>query len=122
MPTASDEKLAGKIEGLAQNSAAFRVEVAERFGSLGKDVEGFRAEVETELRIIRRLGTWLLGGVFGLIAALITGAVSIGRSASAAVAEVKQQGQCLDKIESRLDAANKPTDAPISRRVPKAGG
>ncbi len=78
--------------------------------------------VETELTIIRRLGTWLLGGVFGLIAALITGAASIGWSACAVVAEVKPQSQRLDRIESRLDAANKPTDAPISRPAPKAGG
>ena len=31
-PTATDEKLAEKIQGVADNLADFRVEVAERFG------------------------------------------------------------------------------------------
>ncbi len=68
MPAASDEKLAEKIEGLARNLADFRVEVAERFekvterfGVLGKEVEGFRAAVETELTIIRRLNLSVVG-------------------------------------------------------------
>ena len=91
-PTATDEKLAEKIQGVAQDLADFRVEVAERFGTLERDISGFRSGVETELRIIRKLGTWLLGGVFGLIAALITGAATIGWSASEVVAEVKHQG------------------------------
>lgn len=123
MPTATDEKLAEKVEGLARNLADFRVEVAERFekvterfGVLGKAVEGFRAAVETELMIIRRLGTWLLGGVFGLIAALITGATSIGWSASAVVAEVKQQSQRLDRIESQ---AYRGPDQPARAESPR---
>ncbi len=87
-----------------------------------KDIAGFRAGVETELRIIRKLGTWLLGGVFGLIAALITGAATIGWSASAVVAEVKHQGQRLDKIEGRLDALQKPADTPVPRPAPNTGG
>jgi hypothetical protein len=121
-PTATDEKLAEKIQGVAENLASFRVEVAERFGVVEKDIAVFRSAVETELRIIRKLGTWLLGGVFGLIAALITGAATIGWSASAVVAEVEQQGQCLDKIESRLEVVPKPLDTPVIRPAPKAGG
>jgi hypothetical protein len=128
-PTATDEKLAEKIQGVANTLADFRVEVAERFekvteqfGVVERDIAGFRSAVETELRIIRKLGTWLLGGVFGLIAALITGAAAIGWSASAVVAEVKQQGLRLDKIESRLGAWPRPLDTPVIRPAPKAGG
>ena len=121
-PTATDEKLAEKIQGVADNLAEFRVEVAERFGVVEKDMAGFRSAVETELRIIRKLGTWLLGGVFGLIAALITGAATFAWSASAVVAEVKQLGQRLDKIESRLEAVQTPLDTPVIRPAPKAGG
>ena len=33
-PTATEEKLAEKIQGVADNLADFRVEVAERFGAL----------------------------------------------------------------------------------------
>jgi tetrahydromethanopterin S-methyltransferase subunit G len=128
-PTATDEKLAEKIQGVADTLADFRVEVAERFekvterfGVVEKDIAGFRSAVETELRIIRKLGTWLLGGVFGLIAALITGAATFAWSASAVVAEVKQLGQRLDKIESRLEAVEKPLETPAIRPAPKAGG
>ena len=97
--------------------------MTERFGVVEKDIAGFRSAVESDLRIIRKLGgTWLLGGVFGLIAALITGAATIGWSAAADVAEVKQQGQRLDKIESRLEAVQKPLDTPVIRPAPKAGG
>jgi hypothetical protein len=115
MPTTTDEKL-------AENLANFRVEVAERFGKVEKDIEGFRSGVETELRIIRKLGTWLLGGVFGVIAALVTGAATIAWSASAVVSEVKNQGQRIDKLESRLDTMGKQLDTLIHRTEPKAGG
>jgi hypothetical protein len=74
MPTQTDVKL---VDDLAD----FRVEVERRFGALEKTIEGFRSAVETELRIIRKLGTWLLGGVFGLVAALITGAATFGWAA-----------------------------------------
>ena len=103
MPTATDEKL-------AESRANFRVEVSERFGKVERDLEGFRSGVETELRIIRKLGTWLLGGVFGVVAALVTGAATVGWSASAVVSEVKSQGQRVDKLEGRIDRVEKRLD------------
>ena len=75
MPTETDVKL-------AEDLAAFRIEAAGKF-----------AAIETELAVIRKLGTWLLGGVFGLVAALITGAATVGWSAASVVARVEQQGR-----------------------------
>jgi hypothetical protein len=111
MPTEIDVKL-------AENLANFRVEVAECFGAVAKDL----ARVETKLGIIRKLGTWLLGGFFGVVAALVTGAATIGWSASAVVAEVKNQAQRTDKLENRLDAMAKQLEILIRRSEPKAGG
>jgi hypothetical protein len=99
MPTEIDVKL-------GENLANFRVEVAARFGGVARDV----ARIETELSIIRKLGTWLLGGVFGVVAALVTGAATIGWSASAVVAEVKSQAQRSDKREGRIDRMEKRLD------------
>ena len=85
MPTETDLKLAERIDQVVASVAGFRIEAAGKF-----------AAIETELRIIRKLGTWLLGGVFGLVAALITGAATVGWSASAVVSDVRQQTQRLD--------------------------
>jgi hypothetical protein len=104
---------------VAENLAEFRVEVAEKFGSVEKNIEGFRSGVETELRLIRKLGNWLLGGVFGVFAAMVTSAATIGWSASAVVSEVKQQGQRIDKLESRLDAMGKQLDILVRRSESK---
>jgi tetrahydromethanopterin S-methyltransferase subunit G len=111
MPTAPE---------VSADLADFRVEVSERFGQ----VESKLAGIEKELGIIRKLGTWLLGGVFGLVAALITGAATIGWSASAVNSEVKHQGQRIDQVEKRLDAMDQKLDLIISRTTPapKAGG
>jgi hypothetical protein len=122
MPTPTDEKLALGIDEVKEDLANFRVEVVERFGAVEKDLAGFRSGVETELRIIRKLGTWLLGGVFGVVAALVTGAATIGWAASAVVSEVKNQGQRMDKLEGRLDAMGKQLETLIHRTEPKAGG
>jgi hypothetical protein len=112
---------------VADNLADFRVEAAERFGSVEKNIEGFRSGVETELKLIRKLGNWLLGAAFGVFAAMVTSAATIGWSASAvvsdvrnAVSEVKQQGQRIDKLESRLDAMGKQLDILVRRSEPKA--
>ena len=96
-------------------------EVAERFGSVEKSIEGFRAGVETELRLIRKLGNWLLGAAFGVVAALVTSAATIGWSASAIVSDVKQQGRRIDRLETRLDAMGKQLDVLIRRTGPKPG-
>jgi hypothetical protein len=122
MPTDIDVKL-------TEDLAKLRVEVAERFGRVEKDLAEFRAEVRTELKVIHKLGTWLLGGVFGVVAALVTGAATIGWSASAVVSEVKGQAQRSDKlegrvdrVEKRLDAIDQKLDTLIRRTEPKTGG
>lgn len=86
MPTATDPQLADRL-------ADQRTEFA-----------SFRSAVETELRLIRKVGNWILGVAVGIVAAMITGAATVGWSASAVVSEVKHQGERLDKLELRLDA------------------
>jgi hypothetical protein len=129
MPTETDVKLAGDL-------ADFRVEVAERFGQADARIaERFGqmdtrfAAVETELRIIRKLGTWLLGVGAGIIGTMIVGAATVAWAASAVVSDVKHQGQRIDRIEGRLDAMGRQLDAMgkqldtlISRPAPKPGG
>ena len=114
---------------VAEGLAELRVEVAERFGRLeagiaerfGK-VDAQFAAVETELRIIRKLGAWLLGGVFGLVATLITGAATAGWAASTVNSKVEQQGTRIDAMEKRLDAMDQKLDTLIGRTAPKPGG
>ena len=101
MPTATDEKLAADL-------AAFRIEAAGKFSA-----------IETELAIIRKLGTWLLGGVFGLVAALITGAATVGWSASSVNSDVRHLGERVDKIEKRLDGIDQKLDILVNRVSPK---
>jgi hypothetical protein len=122
MPTDIDVKL-------TEDLARLRVEVAERFGRVEKDLAEYRAEVRTELKVIHKLGAWLLGGVFGVVAALVTGAATIGWSASAVVSEVKSQAQRSDKfegrvdrVEKRLDGIDAKLDVLIRRTEPKTGG
>ncbi len=93
---------------------------------LRSDYAGFRGAVETELRIIRKLGTWLLGGVFGAVAALITGAATIGWSASAVVSEAKHQAaridgleRRMDRLDGRLDGIDAKLDTLIGRTPPR---
>jgi hypothetical protein len=120
IPADTDVKIAGDL-------ADFRVEVADRLGKLdagiaerfGK-VDAQFAATATELRIIRRLGTWLLGGVFGLVATLITGAATIGWAASAVNSKVEQQGTRLDALEKRLNVMDQKLDTLIGRTTPKA--
>ena len=122
MPTDIDVKL-------TEDLAKLRVEVAERFGRVEKDLAEYRAEVRTELKVIHKLGAWLLGGVFGVVAALVTGAATIGWSASAVVSEVKGQAQRneklegrVDRVEKRLDGIDAKLDVLIRRTEPKTGG
>lgn len=111
MPTDTDIRLGERIDGLASNLSEFRVEAAGKF-----------AAIETELAIIRKLGAWLLGGVFGLVAALITGAATVGWSASAVVARVNQQDARIDRVERRLEGIEGKLDVLVRRGEPKAKG
>jgi hypothetical protein len=117
MPTDTDLKIAEALAGL-------RVDVAERFGR----VDARFAAVEQELAIIRKLGTWLLGGVFGLVATLITGAATIGWAASAVNSRVDQHGRVLEELRGeaksqgrRLDGIDAKLDMLIGRTAPKSG-
>jgi hypothetical protein len=110
--------LEDRIDQVAANLSDFRIEAAGKF-----------AAIETELRIVRRLGTWLLGGVLGLVAALITGAATVGWSASAVISDVRQQALRIDQIEGRIDRVEKrldgihsKLDVLVRRGEPKAKG
>jgi hypothetical protein len=109
-PSATDEKLAERIDGLAGTLTDFRVEVA-----------GKLAGIEVELRVIRNLGRWLLGGVFGLVAAILTGSFAVGWAASSMTSKAEQQGVRLDKLEGRLDGIERKLDTLIGRAAPKGG-
>jgi hypothetical protein len=122
MPTETDVKLATDL-------ADFRVDMERRFGAVEKELAAFRSGVETELGIIRKLGTWLRGGVFGAVGTMIIGSATIAWSASAVNSKVEQQGARLDRFEGRLDRVEKrldgidqKLDTLISRTAPKPGG
>ena len=66
---------------------------------------GFRSSVETELRLIRKLGGWFVWRMFVVFISVVVGAATVGWNASAVVAEVKYQGLRLDKIEQRQEAS-----------------
>ena len=87
-------------------------ELAQEVKDLGRGIDalrneftGFRSSVETELRLIRKLGGWFVGGLFGVFISVVVGAATVGWNASAVVAEVKYQGLRLDKIEQRQEAS-----------------
>lgn len=111
MPTETDFKLADRIDQVASSLSEFRIEAAGKFGA-----------IETELRIIRKLAAWLLGGVFGLVAALLTGAATVAWSASSVVSDVKHQAQRIDKLEGRMDGIDAKLDTLIRRGEPKTKG
>jgi hypothetical protein len=98
-----------RIDQVAASLSDFRIEAAGKF-----------AAIETELRVIRKLGAWLLGGVFGLVAALITGAATVAWSASAVGSDVKQQAQRIDHVEKRLDGLDTKLETLIRRGESKA--
>lgn len=115
MPTETDVKLAADL-------ADFRVETERRFGTLEKELAGFRSSVEAELRIIRKLGDRLLGVAVAIIGTMIVGAATVAWAASAVVSDVRHQGERIDKIDARLDAMGKQLDALLSRSATKTGG
>lgn len=128
MPTETDVKLTADL-------ADFRVETERRFGTLEKELAGFRSSVETELGLIRKLGDRLLGVAVGIIGTMIVGAATVAWAASAVVADVRHQGERIDKVEAQLDAMGKRTDridarldamgkqleTLLDRTVPKSG-
>ena len=44
---------------------------------LRNDFTGFRSAVETELRLIRKLGGWFVGGLFGVFISVVVGAATV---------------------------------------------
>lgn len=110
MPTEADIKIAGDL-------ANFRVEAERRFGQLGhqlaevrEELAGFRGATTTELGLIRKLGDRLLATAFGAIGTMIIGSATIAWAASAVVADVKHQGERIDRIEGTLDQMTKRMD------------
>ena len=89
MPTATDEKLGADL-------ADFRVEVEKRFGSVEKDIEGFRKEVKTDLRWIKAIGVGLLLTAFSFAGWVISDMATLK-------AEVRQQGGRLDEMKKQLE-------------------
>jgi hypothetical protein len=114
MPTEIDVKLAADL-------ADSRVETERRFGALEKELAGFRSSVETELGLIRKLGDRLLGVAVGIIGTMIVGAATVAWAASAVVADVRHQGERIDKVDTRLDAMGKQLETLLNRTAPKSG-
>jgi hypothetical protein len=77
MPTASDDKLVESLSNL-------RVEFTERFAKVDERLAG----IETELRTIRRVGAWFLGGFFSVFDSVVFAAVSVSGYVSAVVSEI----------------------------------
>ncbi len=55
-------------------------ELAQEVKDLGRGIDalrneftGFRSSVETELRLIRKLGGWFVGGLFGVFISVVVG-------------------------------------------------
>lgn len=117
-PSATDQQLAERIDGLSRAVTDFRLEVAGRFGRVEKEL----GSIEKELGIIRNLGRWLLAGVFGAVVTLIGGAWTVGWSASAMVSRADQQGARLDRLEGRMDRIDAKLDTLIGRATPKPAG
>jgi hypothetical protein len=115
-PTATDEKLEGRIDGLTATLADFRLETEKRFGSVEKVLSG----ILEQLRFIRWIGVFFAG----ILVILVGASIGVTWNASALNSEVKHQGQRLEKVEARLDAIDRKLDTLISRTAPapKPGG
>lgn len=131
-PTATDEKLAERIDGISHALADLRLEAEKRFGSIEKglgdirtDLAGFRSGVESELRWIKRVG----GALAGLVLAVALGSGRVIWDAATVVSEVRQQGGRIeglegrmDRVEKRLDGIDGKLDTLLSRTAPRPGG
>ena len=69
-PTATDEKLADEIHELRRDFHEFRVEVAEKLGSIQSSLEGFRGRTETTVKV----AVWSIG-LASLVALSLVGSV-----------------------------------------------
>jgi hypothetical protein len=116
----------GMTEGLADvraDLAAFRVEVAEKFGQLGSDLRTdlgkFQGGVERDLRWIKGIGA-------SVLAAVVAGSTWVIRDSATLTAEARNQGTRLEKVEKRLDSfaekIDTRLDALLRRGEPKPGG
>lgn len=66
-PTATDQQLAAEIHDLRKDFHDFRVEIAEKLGSINTNLEGFRGRTETSLGVARWIATVLVPIVIGLV-------------------------------------------------------
>ncbi len=94
MPTAADEKLGEQIHEVAESLAGFRLEMAERFGTLEKTFEGFRNKVETHLQFSKWLGVFFAG----ILVAVVVGSGRVVWDAATVSSDVKQQGRVLETL------------------------
>jgi tetrahydromethanopterin S-methyltransferase subunit G len=131
MPTETDLKLAEDLAdfrlaserqfGAVEKSLAdFRVETANRFEKVTERfgrVDTALAGIETQLRI----GRWIATFFAGVLVAVVFGAGRVVWDAATTSAEVRHQGERLDKVEKRLDAMDGKLDT-IIRQTAKAGG
>jgi len=113
-PSATDERLAERIEALDKGLGEFRLAAEKRFGS----IEATLADIRTDLGWIKRIG----GALLALLLAAAVGSGRIIWDAATIDVQVKQQGARLDKVERRLDSIDGKLDTLISRTAPKAGG
>jgi hypothetical protein len=102
--SATDEKLAERIDELARTLTDFRVDAAGKFSS-----------IETELRLIRKVGERVLGAMIAGVGMMIVWAALAAWYGSALNSRVEQHGQRLDAMDKKLDLI-------ISRIAPKAAG
>lgn len=117
MPTATDDKLAEALTNL-------RVEMAERFGRVEKDIAEFRGGITSDLRWIKWLGGILLTGVLGTglyvahrAGQIETTVATLKEDMKDVKAELKAHGRRLDGIDQKLDTLIQRTQPP----QPKAG-
>jgi hypothetical protein len=103
----SNQRLAEAVHGLGRDLGSFRADVAEKFGTLNANLEGFRGRAETSLSVARWGVRVLTPLIIGLVGVVITAAWYGGWNASALNFEVKQLGQRIDseakRVEQRID-------------------
>ena len=81
---------------------SFRAEVAEKFGALNANLEGFRGRAETSLAVARWGVRVLTPLIIGLVGVVVTAAWYGGWNASALNSEVKQLRQDLGSEVKQL--------------------
>jgi chromosome segregation ATPase len=95
------------------NQGEFRAEMAKQFGTVNANQGEFRAEVNTNLKFIRWVGVFFAGLLVSMFLGVLTWTWNastlysdvkyMDRHLSQFMAEVKQQGERIGKVEGRMD-------------------